>query len=164
MNIIVDSIVNSLIWMIDICYLVGRNYWVAILVFTFLTKVILLPLSIWVQKNSIKTVRMEPELNRIRATYLGNQDLISEEQYKLYKKEKYNPFLDLIPLFIQLALLMGVVEAVKAGTDLTVIPVQAGGLTLVIPAAAAISALGGFTTFFFIRKVFNVPFRKKIIN
>lgn len=140
MNIIVDSIVNSLIWMIDICYLVGRNYWVAILVFTFLTKVILLPLSIWVQKNSIKTVRMEPELNRIRATYLGNQDLISEEQYKLYKKEKYNPFLDLIPLFIQLALLMGVVEAVKAGTDLTVIPVQAGGLTLVIPAAAAISA------------------------
>lgn len=140
MNIIVDSIVNSLIWMIDICYLVGRNYWVAILVFTFLTKVILLPLSIWVQKNSIKTVRMEPELNRIRATYLGNQDLISEEQYKLYKKEKYNPFLDLIPLFIQLALLMGVVEAVKAGTDLTVIPAQAGGLTLVIPAAAAISA------------------------
>lgn len=140
MSAITDTIIGGLIWMIDVCYGMCHNYWIAIFLFTLLTKVILLPLSIWVQKNSIKTVRMQPEMNHIKAMYMGNQDAISEEQYKLFKKEKYNPFADLIPLFVQLALLMGVVEAVKRGTTLTDIPIQTGGTTLLIPLFAALSA------------------------
>ncbi len=140
MNGIIDGIVNGLIGLINGCYALSHNYWIAILIFTLLTKVILLPLSIWIQKNSIKTVKMEPELNHIKAVYCGNQELISEEQYKLFKREKYSPFGDLIPLFVQLALLMGVVEAVKRGTTLTAVPIQTLGLTLLVPAAAAISA------------------------
>ncbi len=136
----IDAVVNGLLWLINLCYGFCHNYWVAIFLFTFLTKIILLPLSVWVQKNSIKTVRMSPEMNHIKATYFGNQDAISEEQYKLFKREKYSPFADLIPLFVQLALLMGVVEAVKRGTNLTDIPVKTGGVTLVIPLLAALSA------------------------
>lgn len=140
MGAMIDAVVNGLLWLINLCYGFCHNYWVAIFIFTFLTKVILLPLSVWVQKNSIKTVRMSPEMNHIKATYFGNQDAISEEQYKLFKREKYSPFADLIPLFVQLALLMGVVEAVKRGTSLTDIPVKTGGITLVIPLLAALSA------------------------
>ncbi len=140
MSGLIDGIVNGLVWLINGCYALCHNYWIAILIFTFLTKVILLPLSIWIQKNSIKTVKMEPELNHIKATYAGNQELISEEQYKLFKREKYSPFGDLIPLFVQLALLMGVVEAVKKGTTLTAVPLETLGLTLLVPAAAAVSA------------------------
>ncbi len=140
MGIVIDAVIGVLIWLINLCYGFCHNYWIAILVFTFLTKVILLPLSVWVQKNSIKTVRMQPEMNHISATYLGNQEAISEEQYKLFKREKYSPFADLIPLVVQLVLLMGVVEAVKRGTNLTDIPVKAGGVTLLIPLLAALSA------------------------
>lgn len=140
MNTVTDAVVNGLLWLINLCYGFTHNYWAAILIFTFLTKVILLPLSVWVQKNSIKTVRMSPEMNHIKAAYLGNQEAISEEQYKLFKKEKYSPFADLIPLFVQLALLMGVVEAVKRGTDLTDIPAKTGSVTLLIPLLAALSA------------------------
>lgn len=140
MNFVIDTLVNGLLWLINLCYGFCNNYWVAILVFTVLTKAILLPLSVWVHKNSIKTVRMTPEMNHIRAIYFGNKEVISEEQYKLFKREKYSPFADLIPLFVQLALLMGVVEAVKRGTDLTDIPVQTGGGTLMIPFLAAVSA------------------------
>ena len=137
---ILNGIVDVLVGLISVCHMLCHNYWIAIFLFTLLTKVILLPLSIWIQKNSIKTVKMEPELNHIKAVYAGNQELISEEQYKLFKREKYSPFGDLIPLFVQLALLMGVVEAVKRGTPLTVIPIEALGLTLLVPAAAAVSA------------------------
>ncbi len=140
MSEITVRIVDALAALIGWCYALCHNYWIAIFLFTLLTKVILLPLSVWIQKNSIKTVRMEPELNHIKAVYAGNQELISEEQYKLFKREKYSPFGDLIPLFVQLALLMGVVEAVKKGTPLTVIPVEALGVTLLIPAVAAASA------------------------
>lgn len=140
MGAIGNAVVDALLWLINICYAVCKNYWIAILAFTFLTKVILLPLSVWVQKNSIKTVRMQPEMNHIKAAYCGNQEMISEEQYKLFKREKYSPFADLIPLFVQLALLMGVVEAVKRGTPLTTVPVEAMGVSLVVPLAAALSA------------------------
>lgn len=140
MSVIIDAVVGGLVWLINICYSICKNYWIAILIFTFLTKVILLPLSIWVQKNSIKTVRMQPEMNYIKANYWGNQEMISEEQYKLFKREKYSPFADLIPLFVQLALLMGVVEAVKLGTNLTAVPIDAKGITLLVPLFAAISA------------------------
>ena len=140
MSVITSGIIDGLVWLIHACYLLCHNYWIALFLFTFLTKVILLPLSVWVQKNSIKTVKMQPEMNHIRATYWGNQDMISEEQYKLFKKEKYSPFADLIPLFVQLALLMGVVEAVKKGTPLTAIPAQAHGATLIVPLLAALSA------------------------
>lgn len=140
MKLIADAVVGALLWVINGCYAVCHNYWIAILLFTFLSKIILLPLSVWVQKNSIKTVRMQPEMNHIKAAYMGNSELISEEQYKLFKKEGYNPFADLIPLFVQLALLMGVVEAVKRGTTLTAVPVNALGTTLFIPALAALSA------------------------
>ena len=140
MGTIIDAVVNGLLWLINLCYGFCGNYWIANYIFTVMTKVILLPLSVWVQKNSIKTVRMSPEMNHIKAAYFGNQEAISEEQYKLFKREKYSPFADLIPLFVQLALLMGVVEAVKRGTDLTDIPVQTGGITLLIPLLAALSA------------------------
>lgn len=140
MSTITDIVVNGLLALINLSYAFCHNYWAAVFIFTLLTKIILLPLSVWVQKNSIKTVRMSPEMNHIKATYFGNQDAISEEQYKLFKREKYSPLADLVPLFIQLALLMGVVEAVKRGTSLTDIPVKTGGITLVIPLLAALSA------------------------
>lgn len=140
MSTITNAVVDALVWLIQACFLFCHSYWWAILIFTFLTKIILLPLSVWVQKNSIKSVRMQPEMNHIKAAYAGNSEMISEEQYKLFKREGYSPFADLIPLFVQLALLMGVVEAVKRGTDLTAVPANTGGITLIIPAAAAISA------------------------
>lgn len=133
-------IVDGLVWLINACYSLCKNYWVAIFLFTLLTKIILLPLSVIVQKNSIKQVKMLPDTNRIKAKYMGNSEIISEEQYKLFKKYKYSPFIDIIPMLIQLALLMGVVEAVKKGTPLTDVPMEVKGLTLLVPVIAGISA------------------------
>ncbi len=94
------------------CYRIFHNYGVSILIFTVITKLILMPISILVQKNSIKMVKMYPEMNQIKAKYFGSKDLISEEQYKLYQKEKYHPMLDLLPVVLQLVILMGVVDVI----------------------------------------------------
>lgn len=108
------------------------NFWWAIVVFTLITKIILLPVSILVQKNSIKMVKMYPEMNRIKAKYYGNKDKISEEQYHLYQREKYHPMLDLIPTILQLVILMGVVKAIPASSERS---------PLYMPVCAALSAL-----------------------
>ena len=108
------------------------NFWWAIVAFTLLTKILLLPVSVLVQKNSIKMVKMYPEMNRIKTKYFGNKDKISEEQYLLYKRENYHPMLDLIPTLLQLVILMGVVKAIPASEEHS---------PLYMPVLAALSAL-----------------------
>lgn len=94
------------------CFRIVRNYGWAIVLFTLLTKVVLLPLSIWLQKNSVKIVRITPEINHIKANYFGDGDAIAEKTSELYKREKYNPFASIIPLLIQVILLMGLVQVI----------------------------------------------------
>lgn len=112
MDTITSWIALPLGYVMQLCYNLVRNYGIAIIIFTLLTKIIILPLSIWVQKNSIKMVELQPELNRIKARYFGDKDTIADEESKLYKAKKYSPLASLIPLLIQILLLMGVVGVI----------------------------------------------------
>lgn len=94
------------------CYRLLKNYGLTIILFTLVTKIIMLPISIMVQKNSIKMVKMYPDINRIKAKSLGNKDIVAEEQFKLYKKTNYHPMLDLLPIILQLVILMGVIDVI----------------------------------------------------
>lgn len=95
------------------CYNLFNNYGIAIILFTLFSKIVLLPMSIWVQKNSIKMIKMQPDINRIKINYYGDKDKIAEEQEKIYKQEKYNAFASLIPLLIQILLLIGLVKVIN---------------------------------------------------
>lgn len=99
-------------WIMYFCYRLLHNYGLTIILFTLITKIVLLPISIMVQKNSIKMVKMYPQMNHIKAKYHGDKDMVSEEQYQLYKQEQYHPMLDLIPVLLQLVILMGVIDAI----------------------------------------------------
>lgn len=130
-------------------------YPLAVLLFTILTRVIILPVNIWVQKNSIKVVQIQPELNRLKAKYYGDHDRINEETAALYKREHYHPFASIIPLALQLILLMGVIGVVKDpayagmteadmvcwGIDYLLIPWEVKGWYLLWPVAAGLAAL-----------------------
>ncbi len=94
------------------CFMLITNYGLAIILFTLATKLVLMPLSVWIQKNSILMVKIQPEVNFLKARLMGNADAIAEEQSKLFKKEHYHPMLSIIPLVIQIVLLLGVVEII----------------------------------------------------
>lgn len=99
-------------YLMYLCFQIVSNYGWAIVLFTLLTKVVLLPLSVWLQKNSVKIVKITPEINHIKATYFGDGDTIAEKTSELYKREKYNPFASIIPLLVQIVLLMGLVQVI----------------------------------------------------
>ena len=93
-------------------YQIGlQNYILGLFLFTFLTKVFLLPLSIWTQKNSIKMVKLQPKMVKVK--YFGDKNAIADATTELYKKEKYNPFANVIPLCVQIVILLGIVDVVK---------------------------------------------------
>ena len=146
MNKLLELLGVPLCALMTVCYDLVHNYVVAIVIFTALTKIILLPVSMWVQRNGIAMVRMMPELNRLKIKYFGDQETIAEQQQALYKKEHYSPLVSTVPMIIQIVLLMGVIGAVKtllgsAESTLNLIPMQAGGATLLMPLGAGLAAL-----------------------
>lgn len=141
-----DWIILPLKFILSLCYNLLDSYSPAIILFTALTKVLLFPISLWTQRNSIRMVELTPELNALKIKYFGDKDTIAEETQRLYKTVGYHPLASTIPMFIQLALLIGVIGAVRAlleGTQsiLSVTPAQAGGAALLMPLAAGLSAL-----------------------
>lgn len=102
-------------WIMNGCYSLTGNYGWAIILFTLVTKIIILPITIWTYMNSIKMVKIQPEMNEIKVKYYGQADEISEKTAELQKKNGYHPLLSTIPLIVQVFLLMGVVEVIKAG-------------------------------------------------
>lgn len=131
------------------------NYLAAIFVFTLMTKVILLPISLWTQYNGIKMVKMQPDLNEIKVKYFGDKDAISDETLALYKREKYNAFVGIIPLVLQIIILIGIIGVVREPSTASLsrkamvlgnicfyeMPLLLGGLYWSLPVVAGASAL-----------------------
>lgn len=112
MDLIGEILGTPLGYVMKVCYDIFKDYGIAIIVFTLLTKVILFPVSLLVQKNSVKMVKMKPELDQLKYQYIDDKDALLDAQSALYKKEKYSPFAGMIPLLIQLPLIFGLIDVV----------------------------------------------------
>lgn len=137
------------------CSCITDIYPLIMTLFTLLTKILLLPISVWAHYNSIKMVKMSADIYDYKINYYGDRDMINEKTAELYNKEKYHPFLSVIPLFVQFVLLLGVIEVVKtpenagmstsdlvfAGVDYNFVASQAGGWYIIFPIGAAVSSL-----------------------
>ncbi len=134
------------------CYNLCHNYGWAIILFTFISKIVLLPVSLWTYMNSITMIKIQPDINFLKVKYYGQKDMIAEEQAKLFKEQKYHPLASTIPLIVQLILLMGVVGTIRMGienpsinmmfgpVDLGEVPSQVGIQLIWSPIVAGFSA------------------------
>ena len=112
MSYIIDFLSWILGFLMRGCYAVIGSYGIAIIVFTLLTKVLLFPLSILTQKNSIKMVNLQPKLDELKIKYIDDKDKYTDAQVALYKEFKYNPFMDMLPLLLQIPIVLGLVGVV----------------------------------------------------
>ncbi len=111
------DIINTIIgvplgYLMRFCWLLIKDYGLAIMVFTLLTKVIMFPISLLVQKNSIKMVKMKPQLEALKYQYIDDKDAYFDAQNELYKKEKYSPMAGVWPLLLQLPIILGLIDVV----------------------------------------------------
>ncbi len=117
-------------WIMNWCYSLLGNYGWAIVLFTLITKIILLPLFLWTYFNSITMIKIQPDINFIKVRYYGQKDQIAEEQAKLFKEKHYSPMASVIPTVVQLFLLMGVVGVIRMGIENPAIDMSFGPINL----------------------------------
>ena len=94
-------------------YSLIENYGVAIILFSILLKLLLLPLSIKQQKNIKKTEKIQNELNVIREKNKNNPEKLNQEMMALYKRENMSPFSGCFSSIIQIILILAMFSLVR---------------------------------------------------
>lgn len=95
-------------YVLKFCYnLCGNNFFLALIVFTVIVKLLMIPMSLSQQKSSAKMQKMKPEMDKLRLQYAKNQQKYNEEIQKLYAKYDYKMSAGCLPLLIQLPIIFG---------------------------------------------------------
>ncbi len=94
-----------------ICKNTGASIGVAILVFTFIVKLAMLPLAIKQQKNTAKSAIFAPKVREIQQKYKNNQEKQQQELAKL-QQQGYSPMGGCGTMAITFLLLFGVLDVV----------------------------------------------------
>lgn len=87
------------------------NVGIAILIFTFIVKAALLPLSIKQQKNSAKSAVFQPKVAEIQQKYKNNQEKMQQELAKL-QAQGYKPMSGCGSMLLSFLILFGVIDVV----------------------------------------------------
>ncbi len=118
MSSIWDTIINRpLGWIIEISYRFTHNYAIALFIFALVLQIVLFPLGIKQQKNSVKQASLRPKEMAIRKKYAGRNDKptqqkLNEEIMELYQRENFNPMGGCLPMLIQLPILFSLYNVV----------------------------------------------------
>lgn len=92
-------------WLLNFIYGFVDNYGVAVILFTLVIKILLLPLGLKQQKSMTAMQMVQPKLKEIQERYKNDQNLLSQETMKLYKEYKISPMGGCLPLLLQLPIL-----------------------------------------------------------
>ena len=95
-------------------YLLVKNYGLAIIIFSVLVKIVMLPISIRQQKTMKKNEKIQKELKILQIKHKGNPERLNQETMELYKRENVNPFGGCFTIIIQFILLISMFYLVKS--------------------------------------------------
>ncbi len=91
-------------WLYDIF----NNYGIAILIFSVVLRIILIPITIKQQKSMKKSAELQAEMSEIQKKYKNNPEKLNQETIELYKREKMSPFSGCLSSILQLIIILSV--------------------------------------------------------
>jgi len=95
---------QPLFWALSQVHAVTGNWGVAILVVTFLLKLILYPLSEASFRSMAKMRALQPRMKNLQELYKDDKEKLAKATMELYQKEKVNPVSGCLPQLVQIPL------------------------------------------------------------
>ena len=93
-------------YLLNFIYGLVSNYGVAIIIFTVILKLLMLPISVKQQKTMKKSAKMQVKMREIQEKYANDQVRQSQELMDLYKKEKMSPFSGCLSSILQMIIVL----------------------------------------------------------
>ena len=101
-------------YILEWIYLLVKNYGLAIIIFSVLVKIVMLPISIRQQKTMKKNEKIQKELKILQIKHKGNPERLNQETMELYKRENVYPFGGCFTIIILFILLISMFYLVKS--------------------------------------------------
>ena len=95
-------------YLLNALYTVFNNYGIAIIVFSIILRIILIPITIKQQKSLKKSAKLQEEMKEIQRKYKNNPEKLNQETIDLYRREKMSPFAGCFSSIIQLVIILSV--------------------------------------------------------
>ncbi len=95
-------------YLLNFLYVIFNNYGIAIIVFSIILKLILLPITIKQQKSMKKNAQMQGEMKKLQLKYKNNPEKLNQETMELYKREKFSPFSGCLSSILQIVIILAV--------------------------------------------------------
>lgn len=114
------SLISQFILMLS--HLVNNRYGIGIILFTIITRLILLPIMQYQIVTTRKTAELQPEMNRLREQYSSRdretQMALQAEIKKLNEKHGVNQWAGCLPALIQLPIMLALFQAITVTKEL----------------------------------------------
>ena len=101
-------------YLLEILYNLINNYGVAIILFSVIIKIILLPLSIKQQRTLKKSTELQDKMKTLQFKYKNNPEKLNQEMMSLYKSENMSPFSGCLTAIVQFILLISIFYLVRS--------------------------------------------------
>lgn len=101
-------IANLFGYLLNFLYNIFNNYGWAIIVFSVILKIILIPITISQQKNMKKSAKVQEKMSELQKKYKNNPEKLNQETMELYKKEKMNPLSGCLASILQIIIILSV--------------------------------------------------------
>jgi len=100
-------------WLLRVLYNLTSSYGVAIILFTLVIKLILLPFQMKSKKSMMRMSRMSGKMQELQKKYANNQMKLQEEMQKLYAEEGVSPFGGCLWSFLPLPILIALYSIIR---------------------------------------------------
>lgn len=95
-------------YLLNALYSVFNNYGIAIIIFSVILRIILIPITIKQQKSLKKSAELQEEMKEIQRKYKNNPEKLNQETIDLYKREKLSPFAGCFSSILQIVIILSV--------------------------------------------------------
>lgn len=100
-------------FIIEHIYDLVANYGLAIIIFTVIIKLILIPLNVRSQKAMKKQQKIQPVIAELQQKYANDQEKLQRETMKIYKENNISMAGGCLPLLIQMPILVGLYQVIQ---------------------------------------------------
>ena len=100
-------------WLVRLFYDLTNSYGVALILFTLVIKLIMLPFQMKSKKSMMRMSRVSGQMQDLQKRYAKNQAKLQEEMQKLYEEEGANPMSGCLWSFLPLPILMALYSIIR---------------------------------------------------
>ena len=108
-----EAILWGIAWIVEKFYFLAQDWGLAIILFTVVFRLLMMPLMLSQTKSSHQMQKVQPRIKAIQEQWRDDPVRMQEETSKLYAETKFNPLASCVPMLIQMPIFIALFQVLR---------------------------------------------------